>query len=103
MKKKTIITPKDIMKKKMLDDKILGPLVDKTFEEFDKNRSGYLEKEEFTPLLKDIHKTLHLPPPSELVVEKELKKLDHDKDGRLSKEEYTELIEDLISYTIELL
>ena len=91
------------MKKKMLDDKIFGPLVDKTFEEFDKNKSGFLEIEEFAPLLKDIHKTLHLPPPSELVVEKELKKLDHDKDGRLNKEEYSELIEDLISYTIELL
>ena len=98
-----ITNAKDLVKKKMMEEKILSPLVDKTFEEFDKNRSGFIEMEEFIPLIKDIHKTLHLPPPSQLEIERELKRLDNDKDGRLSKNEYRELIEDLIIYTNELL
>ena len=94
---------KELMKKKMLEDRIFEPLVNKTFEEFDLNNSGYIEIEEFTPLIKDIHRTLHLPPPSMPEVKKELKRLDIDKDGRLNKNEYRELIHDLILYTIELL
>ena len=98
-----ITSAKELVKKKMLDKKLFGPLVDKTFEEFDLNHSGFLELEEFTPLIKDIHRTLHLPPPSEIEIKKELKRLDKDKDGKLKKDEYKELVHDLIIYTIELL
>ncbi len=87
----------------MLEERIFEPLVNKTFDEFDLNHSGFIEIEEFTPLIKDIHRTLHLPPPSELEIKNELKRLDTDKDGKLNKNEYRELIQDLILYTIELL
>ena len=87
----------------MLEERIFGPLVDKTFEEFDLNHSGFIEIEEFTPLINDIHKTLHLPPPSQTEIQKEIKRLDKDKDSRLNKREYRELIHDLIMYTIEIL
>ena len=98
-----ISSAKEIVKKKMLEERIFAPLVDKTFEEFDINHSGFIELEEFTPLINDIHKTLHLPPPSQFEIQKELKRLDSDKDGKLNKKEYGELIHDLIIYTIELL
>ena len=94
---------RELLKKKMLEGRIFEPLVNKTFEEFDINHSGYIEIEEFTPLIKDIHRTLHLPPPSTSEINKELKRLDNDKDGKLNKDEYGELIHDLILYTIELL
>ena len=98
-----ISSAKEIVKKKMLEERIFGPLVDKTFEELDLNHSGFIEIEEFSPLINDIHKTLHLPPPSQTEIQKELKRLDKDKDGRLNKREYRELIHDLIMYTIEIL
>ena len=98
-----ISSAKELVKKKMLDRNIFNPLVDKTFEEFDLNHSGFLELEEFAPLLKDIHRTLNLPPPSQLEIKKELKRLDTDKDGKLNKDEYRELVHDLIIYTVELL
>ena len=98
-----ITSARELVKKKMLEERIFEPLVNKTFEEFDLNHSGFIEIEEFTPLIKDIHRTLHLPPPSELEIKNELKRLDADKDGKLNKNEYRELIQDLILYTIELL
>ena len=94
---------KEIMKKKMMDNDIFVPLVEKTFEELDLNNSGFIEIEEFTPIIKDIHKTLHLPPPKMKEIKNELSKIDIDKDGKLSKNEYKELIQDLILYTIDLL
>ena len=98
-----ITSARELVKKKMLEERIFEPLVNKTFDEFDLNHSGFIEIEEFTPLIKDIHRTLHLPPPSELEIKNELKRLDADKDGKLNKNEYRELIQDLILYTIELL
>ena len=98
-----ISSAKEMVKKKMLEERIFSPLVDKTFDEFDLNHSGFIELEEFAPLINDIHRTLNLPPPSTNEVKKELKRLDNDKDGKLSKDEYRELVHDLILYTIELL
>ena len=98
-----INSAKEILKKKMLEERIFGPLVDKTFEEFDLNHSNFIEIEEFAPLIKDIHRTFHLPPPSNLEIQKELNRLDDDKDGKLNKDEYRELVHELILYTIELL
>ena len=94
---------KETVKEKMLDRNIFGPLVDKTFEEFDLNHSGFLELEEFTPLINDIHRTLKLRQPTSSEIEKELKRYDIDKDGKLNKNEYKELVQDLISYTIDIL
>ena len=46
-----ISSAKEMVKKKMLEERIFSPLVDKTFDEFDLNHSGFIELEEFTPLI----------------------------------------------------
>ena len=91
---------KEVIRKKLMNENILGPLANKTFEEYDVNKSGFIEKEELEVILKEIYKTLNLAPPSNEEVNQELNRLDYDKDGRLNLEEYRELIKDLIQYTV---
>ena len=90
------------MKDKLNDRNIFGPLVDKTFDEF-KNKNGFIDKENFTPIINDIYKTLKLPPPSNLIIDKEFKRLNKRKDGKLNKDNYSELIKDLIQVVIDCL
>ena len=91
---------KEDIRKKLMNENILEPLVNKTFEEYDVNNSGYIEKEELEVILKEIYASLMLAPPSNEEVNKELKRLDSDKDGRLKIDEYRQLIIDLILFSI---
>ena len=90
------------MKDKLLDRNILEPLVDKTFDEF-KNKNGFIEKENFIPIINDIYRTLRLPPPSNLTIDMEFKRLNKRKDGKINKDNYRELIKDLIQVVINCL
>ena len=94
---------KELVKKKMLEERIFSPLVNKTFEELDLNHSGFLEIEEFTSIINDIYRTLNLPPPSKKYIKDELKRYDANKDGKLSKNEYSEFLQELILNIVELL
>ncbi len=77
-------------------------MVDKTFDEF-KNKNGFIEKENFIPIINDIYRTLRLPPPSNLTIDMEFKRLNKRKDGKLNKDNYRELIKDLIQVVINCL
>ena len=96
-----MIDVKSIVKSKLQSRNILDPLVDKTFEENRIKNNNFIEKDKFTIIIKDIYKTLHLPPPSISKIDKEMLRLNKKKDGKLKKEEYRELIEDLIKLIID--
>ena len=92
---------KRIMDSILHSKNIFEPLVDKTFDEFTIKNNNYLEKEAFIKIIKDIYKTLRLPPPSNSMIDFEFNKLNRRKDGKLKKEEYKEIIEDLIKVIID--
>ena len=62
---------------------------DKAFDKVDKDKNGYIEKEELTLLIQElinkIKKDIKIP---EDKVKKVLEIIDTDKDGKLSKEEF---------------
>ena len=92
---------KDKIRKKILDENVFAPMVEKTFKDADLDQSGFIEKNELAILLKSIHGTLNIPPPSNEDIEKELRRLDKNSDGRISKPEFKVLVRDLALFSIE--
>ncbi len=92
---------KKALRKQILDEKVFGPMVDKSFNDADLDKSGYIEKNELAILLKSIHTSLNIPPPSNNDIEQELKRLDKNSDGKISKEEFRVLVKDLALFSID--
>ena len=89
------------LKKKIMDEQIFGPIVDKTFQEADKNSNGFVEKKELGLLIKKIRDNLGFPPPTEKDIKNEMKRLDKNKDGKLSKEEFRVLVKEITMFSID--
>ena len=89
------------LRKQILDEKVFGPMVDKSFGDADLDNSGFIEKNELAILLKSIHLSLNIPPPSKDDIDKELKRLDTNSDGKISKEEFRALVKDLALFSID--
>ena len=92
---------KDKIRKRILDENVFGPMVEKTFKDADLDQSGFIEKNELAILLKSIHGTLNIPPPSNEDIEKELRRLDTNSDGKISKQEFRVLVKDLAMFTVD--
>jgi len=92
---------KKLLKKQILDEKIFGPMVEKSFNDADLDKSGFIEKKELGILLKSIHASLNIPPPSNDDIEKELKRLDTNSDRKVSMEEFRVLVKDLALFSID--
>lgn len=92
---------KEQLKKRILDKNTFEPMVDKTFNDTDINKNGYIEKNELARLLKTIYASIGLPAPPVADIEKELKRLDKNGDKKISKEEFKILIKDLCLYFID--
>jgi len=60
----------------------------KTFDEYDKNKDGYLTKDELRPLLIRIANLLNLPIASERDIEEGMRKLDLNRNGVLEFNEF---------------
>jgi Ca2+-binding EF-hand superfamily protein len=89
------------LRKQILNEKVFGPMVDKSFNDADLDKSGFVEKNELAILLKSIHTSLNIPPPSNADIEQELKRLDKNSDGKISKEEFRVLVKDLALFSID--
>jgi len=100
---KKIMDPdkKKELRKQILNEKVFGPMVDKSFNDADLDKSGFVEKNELAILLKSIHTSLNIPPPSNADIEQELKRLDKNSDGKISKEEFRVLVKDLALFSID--
>ena len=88
-------------KQQILNEKVFGPMVDKTFSDADLDKSGFIEKAELAILLNSIHATLNILAPTDAEITNELIRLDINKDGKISKNEFRTLVHDRAMFTIE--
>jgi len=86
--KKTIIN---------INDGMFGQIVDKTFNEADTNKSGFIEYNEFKEFIAKIHKKLNRPEPTDKDMKEYLKEYDTDKDGKISKQEFVKVVQFMIN------
>lgn len=92
---------KEELKKRVLDESVFGPMVDKTFQDADLNNNGVIEKSELATLLKTIYGTFGLDGPTDEEVKDELKRLDQNCDGKINKEEFRTLVKELTLFSID--
>ena len=92
---------KNELKNKILSDEYFYPLVEKTFKSSDLDGSGFIEKNELEVILKSIHLSLNIPPPTQEDIDKEFKRLDTNYDGKISKEEFSVLVRDLALFSVD--
>ena len=65
------------------------------FNRFDKDKSGFIEKDELRELLITVSKQLNLPILTEKEIEEGLKQLDNNNDGKLQFDEFLKFYEQL--------
>ena len=65
------------------------------FNRFDKDKSGFIEKDELRELLITVSKQLNLPFLTEKEIEEGLKQLDNNNDGKLQFDEFLKFYEQL--------
>ena len=63
------------------------------FNRFDKDKSGFIEKDELRELLITVSKQLNLPILTEKEIEEGLKQLDNNNDGKLQFDEFLKFYE----------
>lgn len=73
-------------------DTIVGPM----FDEFDRDKNGFLEEKEITRLVGRVCNTLNIPLPSN---EEILARFDKNNDHKLSRKEFKDLVMELINQT----
>ena len=65
------------------------------FNRFDKDKSGFIEKDELREILITVSKQLNLPILTEKEIEEGLKQLDNNNDGKLQFDEFLKFYEQL--------
>lgn len=81
---------------KIKQGSMFGMMVESSFNKYDTDKSGYIEKSELMEVLKQMNKDLKRPEPTEKEVNAKLKELDINSDGKISKEEYEKLVKEMI-------
>ena len=89
------------LKNKILSDEYFLPLVEKTFNTADLDGSGFIERNELEVIIKSIHLSLNIAPPTQEDIDKEFKRLDTNYDGKISKEEFSVLVKDLALFSVD--
>lgn len=89
------------IKAQINDAKVFGPIVDSAFDSADKNKSGYIEKNELKAVFDEISVKFSAPFASEEEVDKQLKRLDTNKDGKISKKEFGVLVKEILYAMVE--
>lgn len=92
------------IKAKINDEKEFSKIVDLAFDAADKDKSGFVERNELKDVMTKAFQEFGAPsPPTEVDIDEELKKLDTNKDGKISKDEFKILVKDILIVMIELL
>ena len=92
---------KEKLRCQILDESVFGPMVDKTFYDADLDKSGFIDKTELTVLIKGIHVSLGMKPPTKEEIMFELKRLDINVDGKISKSEFRTLVKELALFGVD--
>ena len=77
------------------DQKNIRKVAKEIFNRFDKDKSGFIEKDELRELLITVRKQLNLPILTEKEIEEGLKQLDNNNDGKLQFDEFLKFYEQL--------
>jgi Ca2+-binding EF-hand superfamily protein len=78
------------------DEDKFNEICKNTFEKFDKDKSGFIEANEFVQVMKYFCKENNLNIPTQCDTYDKFKSLDKNKDGKLSLEEFSILIKEII-------
>ena len=70
------------------NDLIIYPIVKRSFEEADKDKSGYVDRSELAACMVDISVKLGASKPDQKAIDTEFHKLDINRDGRIDFKEF---------------
>lgn len=83
--------------KEILEDEVkFKETCKKTFNEFDKDNSGYIEANEFVFVMKFFCKNLNIPDTTPCETYDKFKKLDIDRDGKLDLNEFSVIVKEIL-------
>ena len=87
--------------RKLLDNKeIFNEHCEKTFDNFDKDKSGFIEANEFVHVMKYFCGEVNLPKLSQCENFDKFRSFDKNKDGRLCIEEFSVLVREVLETAI---
>ena len=76
-------------------------IANRSFDIIDKDKSGQIDKNEFTEVLTSLAMDMGAEPPTDDDVQATIVKLDKDKNGQIDKEEFAELIKKVLKSLID--
>ena len=85
------------------NQKYIRKVAKEIFNRFDKDKSGFIEKDELRELLITVSKQLNLPILTEKEIEEGLKQLDNNNDGKLQFDEFLKFYEQLYEEVMKIL
>mmetsp|Transcript_40593 Transcript_40593/g.36014 ORF Transcript_40593/g.36014 Transcript_40593/m.36014 type:complete len:103 (-) Transcript_40593:154-462(-) len=88
------------------DKEVISNFVQEMFDEFDKDKSGFIETSEMDTMMAKLREEISdekvkLPESLQGTAAEVLKKFDTNKDGKLSKEEMAELVKQVLKMAYE--
>ena len=87
---------------KIVPGTMLAAMIEKSFKEADKDKSGYVDAAELEKVLAPFYKELGIPAPTKADIEDACKKLDYDKDGKIQMNEYSVLVKNMIKKQVQI-
>lgn len=94
---------KEQVEKMLNNEEFFKPLLDSAFDEHDKDKSGFIEKNElYECLVKLAKEAFKTNPPKKEDADKVMTELDTNKDGKISKEEFRPFVKGVILKLAEL-
>lgn len=89
------------MRDVLSDPEKLKKFVRAAFETMDKDKSGYLERNELEAVMANVASDINQSPPTKADVDEVLRELDENKDGRISLTEFQVLMEQVLLVMLE--
>ena len=94
---------KEEIEKLLNNAAFFNPIVNHLFEEYDKDKSGFIDLNEFYNCIVQLNsEEFHIAPPKKEDVLKYMDKLDKNSDGKISKEEFRPFIKEILTKLAEL-
>lgn len=89
------------IKAQINDPKNFESIVNAAFDQADKDKSGFVERNELKAVFDEISNQFKAPKATEEEVDKQLKRLDTNKDGKISKAEFSVLVKEILTALVD--